>query len=95
MWVRGAGYLYLPKYTRGGKRKASAIWWWKRGKTRVGTGCRNRKDAEAWVLQRLAEMGRGSLVGLRASVLTFEDCMQMLKDAHALERRRAQRELTR
>jgi integrase len=84
MRVRGAGCLYLPRYTRGGKRKASGIWWWKRGKTRVSTGCRDKKDAEAWVLQRLAEMGRGGLVGLRASALTYEDCIGMLRTAHTL-----------
>lgn len=91
MQIRGAGHLFLPKYRKKGETayRAATVWWWKRGRTRVSTGCRDKRDAEQWALERLAEMGRGSLVGIRSSVLTFADCIAMLRDAHALEDQRA------
>lgn len=90
MGLRGTGHLYLPKYRRSGETeyKTSSIWWWKCGVARMPTGCRNRQDAEAWALERLVEMGRGGLVGLRARPLRYEDLERMLVDRHALEQRR-------
>ena len=89
MGLRGTGHLYLPTYTRNGQRKTCSIWWWKLSKLRMGTGCRERKDAEAWVIERLAKMGRGGLVGQRLRPLRFEDLVRMLVDRHALDGRRS------
>lgn len=86
---RGAGCLYLPTYTRQGKSKRSGIWWWKCGRIRVSTGCRRLRDAQAWQLARLAEMGRGSLVGLRATQQTYESAETALRNQHAVDGRRA------
>ena len=88
---RGAGTLFLPAYKgRDGKTKHSSIWWWKCGSTiRTSTGCRKLRDAQAWQVARLAEMGRGSLVGIKAQTQTYESAEKALRDAHSVEGRRS------
>jgi len=82
MGIRGLGRLYLPRYRPrgGGPSRKSSVWWWRYGKHAISTGCRDIRDAEAWRIQRLAEMGRGSLVGVRAQALTYDDMQKMLVD---------------
>jgi integrase len=87
---RGSGTLYRPTYKVRGEVRTSGIWRWKLGDhVNVSTGCRAKADAERWRMARLAEMGRGSRVGLKAAVLRYEDCEAMLLDAHDLEGRRS------
>jgi integrase len=84
MGLRGLGYLYRPKYRdkKTKEVKESSVWWWDPpGKhPRVSTGCRDKEDARAWTIQRLAELGRGSTIGLRPKPLLFDDLVTMIRD---------------
>ena len=46
----------------------------------MSTGCRDKREAEQWRIQRLAEMGRGNYVGLKAQALRMDDVFAMLRD---------------
>jgi integrase len=81
MNVRGAGHLYRPKYrARDGERREAGVYWWKVGRARMSTGCRTEGDAQKWALERLIEMRRGHLVGVRAAALRWDDIERMLCD---------------
>jgi integrase len=81
------GYLYQPSYrVASGEKRKAGIWWWKHGKVRASTRCRDRKAAEAWVVQQLAKMGRGEQLVLRACF--YEELEQMVLDRWAADGRR-------
>lgn len=85
--IRG---LFRPTY-RGAKgdRRVSSVWWWKKGKLRASTGCRDLGLAKAWAAQKLIEMGRAP-VGLMATVkpLLYDDLERMLEDRWTLDGRK-------
>jgi len=89
MNVRGCGHLYLPTYrTRDGERRKAGVYWWKIGRDRMSTGCRREEDAQAWVVERLVEMRRGHLVGVRQAPLRWDELERMLEDRWHLDGRR-------
>lgn len=89
MNVRGAGHLYRPKYrTRDGERKTAGVFWWKVGRARMSTGCRDEETAQKWALERLIEMRRGHLVGIQATALRWDDLERMLIDRWTADDRR-------
>jgi integrase len=83
------GHLFRPSYRSAtGERKHSAVYWWKFGKQRAATGCRDLGLARAWVAQRLVEMGRapaGTMVTLKG--LLYDDLEKMLEDRWTLDGR--------
>ncbi len=88
MNVRGCGHLYLPIYkTRDGERRKAGIYWWKIGRDRTSTGCRREEDAQAWVVERLVEMRRGHLIGVREKPLRWDELERMLEDRWHLDGR--------
>ncbi len=89
MNVRGCGHLYLPTYrTREGEKRRAGIYWWKIGHDRMSTGCRREQDAQAWVVERLVEMRRGHLIGVRQAPLRWDEMERMLEDRWHLDGRR-------
>jgi len=87
--VRGAGHLYRPAYrTRAGEKKQAGVFWWKLGRNRMSTGCRTEQDAQQWALERLIEMRRGHLVGVKAAPPSWDDLERMLEDRWTLDGRR-------
>ncbi len=82
------GHLYLPTYkTRSGERKHAGIWWWKLSRMRVSTKCRDRANAEAWVLQQAAKMGRGERLVL--APVHFEELERMIRTDYETQGRRS------
>jgi hypothetical protein len=66
MNVRGAGHLYRRTYqTAAGEKRKAGVYWWKCGRIRVSTGMRTEEEAQQWAVERLVEMRRGHLVGIR------------------------------
>src|SRR5215470_6023049 len=69
---------------RGPIRRRGRVWWLQynhRGKTyRESSHSTRRKDAEALFKRRMAEIGRGRLIGPDAEKTTYEDLEQMLLD---------------
>ncbi len=89
MQIRGTGHLYLPTYrTRDGERRHAGVYWWKIGRDRVSTGCRRESDAQAWVVERLVEMRRGHLAGVRQIPIRWDELERMLEDRWKLDGRR-------
>jgi integrase len=89
MRVRGAGHLFRPTYRDAkGEVKQSAVFWWKLGRTRVSTGCRTEAEAQRWAIERLVEMRRGHLVGMKAAAPSWDDLERMLEDRWTLDGRR-------
>lgn len=89
MQVRGAGHLFRPVYrTRAGERKQAGVFWWKLGQNRMSTGCRTEHDAQQWAIERLVEMRRGHLVGVKALPPSWDDLERMLEDRWSLDGRR-------
>jgi len=85
--ARLPGHLYRPKYTtKSGERKEASIWWWKFSRIRVSTKCRDRKAAEAWVLQQAAKMGRGEQLVLKP--ILYEELEKMVRDRWAADGRK-------
>jgi integrase len=91
MQVRGAGHLYRPKYRAKGETayRESGVWWWKCGRIRQSTGHRDEVGAQKWALERLIEMRRGHLVGVKAQALKYDDLERMLLDRWQLDGRRS------
>ncbi len=92
MRVRGAGHLYRPQYKVRGETRWNGIWWWKCGRIRTSTGCRDEASAQAWAVERLVEMRRGHLLGIEARRLTYDDLEKMLLDRWAAEGRKGQQQ---
>src|SRR4030042_1581235 len=88
MQIRGTGHLYLPTYrTRDGERRHAGIYWWKIGRDRMSAGCRREADAQAWIVERLVEMRRGHLVGVRQAPIRWDELERMLEDRWHLDGR--------
>ena len=88
MRISGTGSVYLPRYrSRTGERRTSGVYWWKLGRARVSTGMRTEKAAQGWVMERLVEMRRGHLVGLKAAAVQYDDLERMLLERWAAEGR--------
>lgn len=89
MQVRGAGHLYRPTYrSSSGARREGGVWWWKLGKDRRSTGCRDAKEAQAWAVDRLALMRRGHLVGLKAAPPSWDELVRMLEERWTIQGRK-------
>src|SRR5215471_14626897 len=73
-----------PRRKRGPVHRRGRIWWIAyscRGKVyRESSRSTRRKDAEALYKRRMAEIGRGRLIGPDAEKTTYEDLEQMLLD---------------
>jgi integrase len=82
--ARGLGRVYQPTYRdrKTGERRTSPTWWtaysFRGTKYRESSGSTNRNDAVKLLRRRLAEMGRGQLVGPDAEKTTFEDLAGMV-----------------
>src|SRR5215831_13791889 len=72
---------------RGPIRRRGRVWWIQfnhRGKTyRESSRSTRRKDAEALYKRRMAEIGRGRLIGPDAEKTTFEDLERILTDHYS------------
>ncbi|HUW10952.1 MAG TPA: site-specific integrase [Anaerolineae bacterium] len=89
MRVRGAGYLYKPKYrSADGQRKEAGVYWWKCAGKRFSTGCRTEEEAQKWALERLIDMRRGHLLGVKTKPLLWDDIERMLIDRWTLDGRK-------
>jgi integrase len=93
--MRGFGSVYQPTYTdrRTGERRRSAIWWLQysfRGRVqRESSGSPARTDAVRLLRRRLAEMGRGRLVGPDVERTTLDDLATMVRDDYRANGRRS------
>src|SRR5262249_6821981 len=78
---------------RGAVRRRGRVWWLQynhRGKTyRESSHSTRRKDAEALFKRRMAEIGRGRLIGPVAEKTTYEDLEQLLLDYYRTNRLRS------
>lgn len=89
MQVRGAGHLYRPTYKGSkGERRQGGVYWWKLGSVRQSTGCRTEKEAQAWAMDRLVEMRRGHLIGVKAAAPSWDELERMLEDRWTRDARR-------
>src|SRR5262245_38661023 len=79
--------------TRGPIRRRGQRWWVQysyRGKVyRESSRSTRRKHAEALYRRRMAEIGRGRLIGPNAEKTTYEDLEQMLLDHYRTNRLRS------
>src|SRR5215467_7546590 len=82
--LAAAGSAARPPRKRDPIRLRGRIWWIQfqhRGKTfRESSKSPRRKDAEALYKRRMAEIGRGRLIGPNVEKTTYEDLEQMLRD---------------
>src|SRR5215471_18497352 len=82
--LAAAGSAARPPRKRDPIRLRGRIWWIQythRGKVyRESSRSTRRKDAEALYKRRMAEIGRGRLIGPNAEKTTYEDLEQMLRD---------------
>lgn len=95
MRTRGLGRVFQPKWRR---RKTdpwqvSPTWWiaysWRGEKRRESSGSPRRGDAVRLLRQRLAEMGRGQLVGPDAEKVIFEDLTRMVLEDYQVNGRKS------
>src|SRR5215831_676090 len=79
--------------TRSPVRLRGRIWWIQysyRGTVyRESSRSTRRKDADALFKRRMAEIGRGRLIGASAEKTTFDDLRQMLLDHYRTNRLRS------
>src|SRR5436309_14114789 len=84
MKMRGLGRVYQPVYKdkRTGERKKTETWFIQYGahgrNLRESSESRNKQDAINLLKRRLAEVGRGHLVGATVDKTTFEDLKELL-----------------
>lgn len=95
MRTRGLGRVYQPKWRdkKSGEIKTAATWWLQysfRGKVyREPSGSTHRVDAVKLLKRRLAEIGRGRLIGPEVEKTTFEDLVEMLLNDYRANGRRS------
>ena len=96
---RGEGSpVYLPTYTdHHGRRVKSGVWCFRiqvGGKRQtISTGCRDKKDAQRWRIEKLAALGRGDANALRADRVMFEDLAKAVEAEYIANDRRSIRHL--
>jgi len=92
---RGLGSIYQPAYRnrKTGESRSVAVWWVQysfRGRVyRESSNSTNRTDAVKLLRRRLAEMGRGRVLGPDIERTTFEDLVRMLLDDYRANGRRS------
>jgi len=64
------------------------VYWWKRGSTRLSTGHRTEKEAQAWAVEKLVEMQHGHLVGVKAAPPSWDELEKMLEERWVVDGRR-------
>src|SRR5215831_14278793 len=91
--LAAAGSAARPPRKRDPIRLRGRIWWIQynhRGKLyRESSKSTRRKDADALFKRRMAEIGRGRLIGPSAKKTTFEDLRHMLLDHYRTNRLRS------
>ena len=91
--LAAAGGAARPPRKRDPIRLRGRIWWIQynhRGKLyRESSKSTRRKDADALFKRRMAEIGRGRLIGPSAKKTTFEDLRHMLLDHYRTNRLRS------
>src|SRR5499425_2249646 len=91
--LAGAGSAARPPRKRDPIRLRGRIWWIQyshRGKVyRESSRSTRRKDADALFKRRMAEIGRGRVIGPVAEKTTFDDLRQMLLDHYRTNRLRS------
>jgi len=97
MKPRGLGRIFRPSYTdkESGELRRSAIWWiqysFRSRMFRESSHSTNRSNAIGLLKRRLAEIGRGRLVGPDTERTTFEDLAAMLENDYRINGRRSLR----
>lgn len=92
--TRGNGLVYRPTYIdkRTGERKTASVWWVQysvRGaRLRESSNSRNRREAEAFLRQRLEAAAQGKPVGGQTEKSRFEDLAKGLLDDYRAKGRR-------
>jgi hypothetical protein len=93
--TRGLGFVYQPTYRnrKTGEQRRSAKWWIQygfRGRIyRESSGSVRRLDAVKLLRRRVAEMGRGRLIGPDVERTTLDELVTILLNDYRANRRRS------